>query len=59
MSSLIDRVTDAVAVKPLSPITGWQSAADVSFWDSVVGLGIPHAEIFILTAIDAAKEYIM
>ena len=58
MSSLHVRVTDADAVKPLTPIMGWQSAADVSLWDSVVGLGLPHAKIFIETAVDAAEDFV-
>eukprot|EP00037_Helgoeca_nana_P028579 m.336824 g.336824 ORF g.336824 m.336824 type:complete len:356 (-) comp27788_c0_seq22:291-1358(-) len=58
MSSLLDRVSDAVEFQALPPIVGWEGAPDVGLADALAGLGLQNAHLFIPTALDTAEDFI-
>jgi hypothetical protein len=58
MSSLINRVTDAVDAVSLPPIIGWEAAADVTLRQALSGLDLPNAHLFIVSALDTAGDFI-
>jgi hypothetical protein len=58
MSSLLDRVSDAVEVHALPPILGWEDVPEVGLADALAGLGLQNAHLFIPTALDTAEDFI-
>jgi hypothetical protein len=58
MSSLLDRVSNAVEVHALPPIVGWEDAPEVGLADALAGLGLQNAHLFIPTALDTAEDFI-